>query len=148
MLRKKSLKSKYIAVSRHTLQMEARSRSYTVVLPKVPQKSAPLLFVFHGSNQTGEKMRAFSGNVFDELVQEHGFVVVYPDGYKGHWNDARVSSTRTVKPSAKDSLRVLGGEGGKVLMCFILSVGSSYIVSSHMRDSSDSLCIAQTSNIE
>lgn len=37
-------------------------------------------------------MRAFSGNVFDELVQERGFVVVYPNGYKGHWNDARVSS--------------------------------------------------------
>src|SRR6266699_2671447 len=32
------------------------------------------------------------------------------------------SSTRTVKPSAKDSLRVLGEEGGRVLMGFILSV--------------------------
>src|SRR6266704_4874277 len=40
------------------------------------------------------------------------------------------SSMRTVKPSAKDSLRVLGGEGGKVLMEFILSVVSIYKVSS------------------
>jgi polyhydroxybutyrate depolymerase len=84
--------------------MEARSRSYTVVLPKVPQKSAPLLLVFHGSNQTGEKMRAFSGNVFDELVQEHGFVVVYPDGYKGHWNDARISSNFPTRKAGTDDV--------------------------------------------
>jgi polyhydroxybutyrate depolymerase len=104
MRNKKSLRSQDITVSRHTFQMEARSRSYTVVLPKVPQKSAPLLFVFHGSNQTGEKMRAFSGNVFDYLVQEHGFVVVYPDGYKGHWNDARVSSNFPTRKAGTDDV--------------------------------------------
>jgi len=37
---------------------------------------------------------------------------------------------RRFKPSAKDSLRVLGGEGGTVLMEFILSVVSIYKVSS------------------
>ena len=92
MLSKKSVKSQDITVSHHTIQVETKSRSYTVVLPKMPQKAAPLFLVFHGSNQTGERMRAFSGNMFDELAQEHGSVVVYPDGYKGHWNDARVSS--------------------------------------------------------
>ncbi len=102
MISKKSSQS--IAVSRHTLQMEASNRSYTVVLPKVPPKSAPLLLVFHGSNQTGEKIRAFSGNVFDELVQEHGFVVVYPDGYKGHWNDARISSNFPTRKAGTDDV--------------------------------------------
>ncbi len=102
MPRKTVLRLKDIAVSRHTLQMEARSRSYMVVVPKVPQKSAPLLIVFHGSNQTGEKIRAFSGNVFDEFAQEHGFVVVYPDGYKGHWNDARVSSNFPTRKAGMD----------------------------------------------
>jgi polyhydroxybutyrate depolymerase len=71
---------------------------------KAPQKSAPLLLVFHGSNQTGEKMRAFSGNVFDELVQKHGFVVVYPDGYKGHWNDARLSSNFHTRKAGIDDV--------------------------------------------
>ena len=104
MLSRKSLSSNYIAVSRHTLQMGASSRSYTVVMPKVPQKSAPLLIVFHGSNQTGEKIRAFSGNVFDDLVQEHSFVVVYPDGYKGHWNDARVSSNFPTRKAGTDDV--------------------------------------------
>jgi polyhydroxybutyrate depolymerase len=50
------------------------------------------------------KMRAFSGNVFDELVQEHGFVVVYPDGYKGHWNDARLSSNFPTRKAGTDDV--------------------------------------------
>jgi hypothetical protein len=37
---------------------------------------------------------------------------------------------RMLKPSAKDSLRVLGGEGGKALMEIILSVVSIYNVNS------------------
>ncbi len=93
-----------ISVSRHTLQVGASTRSYTVVLPTVLQGSAPLLLVFHGSNQTGDKVRAFSGDVFDELVQEHGFVVVYPDGYKGHWNDARVSSNFPTRKAGTDDV--------------------------------------------
>ena len=48
--------------------------------------------------------RAFSGNVFDELVQEHGFVVVYPDGYKGHWNDARISSNFPTRKAGTDDV--------------------------------------------
>jgi hypothetical protein len=51
---------------------------------------------------------------------------------------------RTVKPSAKDSLRVLGEEGGKVFIECNLSFGSSSLVS--MRESRNSLCIAQASN--
>ncbi len=49
-------------------------------------------------------MRAFSGNVFDELVQEYGFVVVYPDGYKGHWNDARISSNFPTRKAGTDDV--------------------------------------------
>ena len=49
-------------------------------------------------------MRAFSGNVFDELVQKHGFVVVYPDGYKGHWNDARLSSNFPTRKAGIDDV--------------------------------------------
>ena len=95
MVRKKSLRTQDIAVSRHTLHMGAGSRSYTVVLSKV---------VFHGSNQTGEKIRTLSGNIFDELVQEHGFVVVYQDGYKRHWNDARVSSNFATRKAGTDDV--------------------------------------------
>ncbi len=73
-------------------------------MPQVLTAAAPLLIVFHGSNQTGEKMRAFSGQVFDELVEQHGFVVVYPDGYKGHWNDARLASNFPTRRAGIDDV--------------------------------------------
>ena len=66
-----------------------------------------LLLVFHGSHRTGEKFRAFSGNVFDELAQEHGVVVVYPDRYKGHWNDARLSSNFPTRKAVKVGIKLL-----------------------------------------
>jgi polyhydroxybutyrate depolymerase len=98
------MRSQSVVVSKHTIQIGSQKRSYTAVAPDAPQKSAPLLLVFHGSNQTGEKMRAFSGNVFDELVEEYGVVVVYPDGYKGHWNDARLSSNFPTRKAGIDDI--------------------------------------------
>src|SRR5579875_3147510 len=91
-----------VASSTHTMQVDGRNRSYTVVTPTVVHQAAPLLLVFHGSNQTGEHLRMFSGNVFDELAQLHGCVVVYPDGYQKHWNDARLSSNFAARKDGVD----------------------------------------------
>jgi polyhydroxybutyrate depolymerase len=104
MEREKSMRVQSIVASKHTMQVGTQMRSSIVVMPAVPRKSALLLLVFHGSNQTGEKMRAFSGNVFDELVLEHDVVVVYPDGYKGHWNDARLSSKFPTRKAGIDDV--------------------------------------------
>lgn len=47
----------------------------------------PLLIAMHGAGGTGQGIASFSG--FNELATEYGFIVVYPDGYNGAWNDAR-----------------------------------------------------------
>ena len=52
-----------------------------------------LVLVFHGSKQTGEKFRAFTGGSFDALARTGGAVVAYLDGYKSQWNDARAASS-------------------------------------------------------
>ncbi len=46
--------------------------------------------MFHGSGQTGDKHRAFTGGVFDALAARgaRGALVAYLDGYRGNWNDA------------------------------------------------------------
>ena len=35
------------------------------------------------------QMRRASAYRFEQLADEHGFIVVYPEGYEGHWNDCR-----------------------------------------------------------
>ena len=34
-------------------------------------------------------MRVFTGYDFEYLAEEKGFLVIYPQGYKNHWNDCR-----------------------------------------------------------
>ena len=47
---------------------------------------AAVLIVLHGSNQTGQSVRMFSGHSFDVLARDGRVAVVYPDGLKKLWN--------------------------------------------------------------
>jgi polyhydroxybutyrate depolymerase len=48
--------------------------------------------IFHGSRQTGEAHRKFTGGSFDAMADSGAAVVVYLDGFKGNWNDSRRES--------------------------------------------------------
>jgi len=44
----------------------------------------PLMIAFHGSTEHGMLFRASSSSyAYDELACQHGFIVAYPDAYKG-----------------------------------------------------------------
>lgn len=51
-------------------------------------KDVPLLIAFHGSTETGTIFRSrTTAYAYDELACTEGFVVAYPTGYKGNWNE-------------------------------------------------------------
>lgn len=50
-------------------------------------EAVPLVLALHGAGGTGAGLASFSG--FNELADEQGFIVVYPDGVNRAWNDAR-----------------------------------------------------------
>ncbi|MCU1469430.1 MAG: hypothetical protein JWQ39_579 [Glaciihabitans sp.] len=87
-----------------SIEVAGRSRSYIQVRRVGLRAGAPLLLVFHGSNQSAEKLRAFSGHVFDELAAREGVIVVYPDGHRGHWNDARIRSDFAARVEGYDDV--------------------------------------------
>ena len=45
-------------------------------------------------------MREWTGYEFDQLADQHGFVVVYPDGYKHTWNDCHSQATFAAPPDS------------------------------------------------
>ncbi|MGA3213083.1 MAG: PHB depolymerase family esterase, partial [Terriglobales bacterium] len=65
------------------------TREYLLHVPgSLPaDKLAPLVMVFHGGLGRGRGMPEFTH--FDRVADEHGFIVAYPYGVNGHWNDTR-----------------------------------------------------------
>lgn len=72
-----------------TLDVGGRPRRYTVFTPSHLEPGASVLVVFHPSQSSGRKMRRIVGGVLERIAQKENVVIVYPDGYEGHFNDCR-----------------------------------------------------------
>src|SRR5438132_13145526 len=66
-----------------TIDVGGRRRTYLTYVPQGLTKGAPLVVVMHGSGGNSARMRRATGYGFERLADEHGFAVVYPDGYEG-----------------------------------------------------------------
>ncbi len=80
------------SLEQFTITSGGIERSLNVYVPagaEAGDKKRPLVFVFHGSMGTAERVRQSPAYEFDLLADQHDFLVVYPQGYKNHWNDCR-----------------------------------------------------------
>ena len=67
-------------------------RTYHIYIPSTydAKKPVPLLIVLHGGGGNGKNMEEKTTlRGFDKLAEKEGFIVVYPDAVRGHWNDGR-----------------------------------------------------------
>jgi polyhydroxybutyrate depolymerase len=64
-------------------------RTFLYYAPPGLPVNSPAVLVFHGAGGDGARIRGFIGPELERLARERGFVVVYPDGHGGHWNDCR-----------------------------------------------------------
>jgi len=83
-------------------------RSFSYYIPEDLTVDAALVFVLHGSQGNGESMREISGYEFDLLADREKFVVVYPDGYKNHWNGCRASADYAANQENIDDVSFIG----------------------------------------
>lgn len=77
------------SVEARALMHDGRERTYELFRPAAADGStaAPLVLAFHGTGGSAAQMRRITG--LDEVADEFGFFVVYPDGVHGAWNDGR-----------------------------------------------------------
>ncbi len=68
------------------LTYEGQQRTYRLYTPKAyrPDRPLPLVLAFHGYGSQGKDLANGSG--LNEVAEQKGFVVVYPDGIKRRWN--------------------------------------------------------------
>lgn len=75
-----------------SLFYDGRSRSWAVYVPEARRSRPPLVMVLHGSNgDAGDAIR-LTHHRFNELADAHGFIAVYPNGWKRYWNGCRASA--------------------------------------------------------
>ena len=77
------------AIQRQSIQTGGRTRTYPAYVPAKLPANPGLVLVLHGSKIDGNTIRKWTGYEFDEMADWHGFIVLYPDGYRNNWNDCR-----------------------------------------------------------
>ena len=72
--------------SQHVVEYDGKTRSYLLTVPVSysQSKAIPLLVALHGRPGTAERMASLSD--FDTRAEQHGFLVVYPQGLNNYWN--------------------------------------------------------------
>lgn len=78
-------------LTKGTIEVGGLKRSYLTYVPQGLTQGAPLVVVMHGSGENGARMRVATGYGFERLADEHGFAVVYPNGYEGYWNACNIA---------------------------------------------------------
>ena len=76
-------------IEQATIQVANQTRSYLFYVPKKLSNKPALIIALHGTGMNADKMRQWTAFEFDQLADQKGFVVIYPNGYKGNWNDCR-----------------------------------------------------------
>ena len=102
-------------LSKGTIEVGGRTRTYLTYVPLGLTKGAPLVVVMHGSGQNGAQMRKWTGYGFERLADERGFAVVYPDGYEGYWNACNIVGDYSANKLNIDDVGFLTGMVDKLI---------------------------------
>ncbi|OYT63149.1 hypothetical protein B6U74_07465 [Candidatus Bathyarchaeota archaeon ex4484_205] len=68
-----------------SIEVSGIERTYFLHIP--PKMNGSLLIVLHGGGGSGKSIARLTG--FNELADERGFLVAYPNALRKHWNDGR-----------------------------------------------------------
>ncbi|MDY5785281.1 hypothetical protein [Corynebacterium sp.] len=93
-----------MTTTRRSLLHDGHERTWIEVAPE--GDVAALVVFLHGSLQSGNVARAFTGKTFDRLT-EAGCMVVYPDGIGRHFNDLRRGFTESARTLGIDDVGFL-----------------------------------------
>ncbi|MDP2107272.1 MAG: PHB depolymerase family esterase [Desulfobulbaceae bacterium] len=75
----------------HKLQHGGLTRTFALYLPVRynPSVSHPLVIALHGGGGDAKKWPTYTNNGFERLADRDQFLLIYPEGIEGQWNDKR-----------------------------------------------------------
>lgn len=76
-------------IKKQSFSLDGINRTLQYYQPAHRVAHPALVFVLHGSVGNGERIRKLLGYGLERIAEQEGFILVYPDGFEGHWNDCR-----------------------------------------------------------
>ncbi len=76
----------------NSLQHQDYWRTYSVYRPTQISDNPAIIFALHPSRSTGLQFQKQTSYEFERIADESGFLIVYPDGFEGHWNGCRAAA--------------------------------------------------------
>jgi poly(3-hydroxybutyrate) depolymerase/protein-S-isoprenylcysteine O-methyltransferase Ste14 len=95
------------AIDHLTLLSGGRERSATVVAPNDEHAPKRLVIMLHGAGGNADRIREFTARGLERHAVVDGWVVAYPEGVQGTWNDCRMSPPYAAKQLAVDDVGYL-----------------------------------------
>ncbi|HTN35128.1 MAG TPA: alpha/beta fold hydrolase [Marinobacter sp.] len=84
-------------IERFAISVDNRARNYSVYYPSNLKPGASVLFALHPSMSSGDEMRGWVGRTLERFAAKENAVIVYPDGYEGHFNDCRKAASYSAR---------------------------------------------------
>src|ERR1700737_1642896 len=66
------------------MRCNTQERTYLAYIPKNLSERPALIIALHGTDMNMEKMRSWTGYELDKLADQFGFIVLYPNAFKGN----------------------------------------------------------------
>jgi polyhydroxybutyrate depolymerase len=95
------------AVLEEHLDVGGIARTFLVYVPREAVDPPALVIALHGGDGDGASMRRRIRDTLEPLADTRGFLVVYPDGYEGNWNDCRGRAPFAAKREGIDDVAFL-----------------------------------------
>lgn len=67
-------------IEQATIRVADQNRSYLYYIPKKLSTKPALIIALHGTGMNAAKMRQWTAYEFDQLADQKGFAVIYPNG--------------------------------------------------------------------
>ncbi len=101
----------------HTITVDNLERTYRVVVPPRATKPLPLVLVLHGGGfgVTGS-LHVIGYTQFTRVALREEFIVVYPMGVDGNWNDGRDASAISTQQKNIDDVKFIRAVVDEVAM--------------------------------
>ena len=87
-----------------TLDIGGMQRHYQAFVPANLKEGASVLFVYHPSQSNSGEIRRIVGGVLERIAEQDNLIVVYPDGYEGHFNDCRIEAAYSARKLNVDDI--------------------------------------------